>query len=102
MTAADDKRKRDAYEQECRDFRMCFGNPAGERVLFYLANFCSAGISSVHVTSENSPVDINRTLVNEGRRQAFLEIQKRLSLTPDQLFAIATGRTYRAEGEQNE
>lgn len=85
------RKKREGYEQECRDFRMCFANPAGNRVLFYLANFCSAALTCVYIPHEGGPIDRDRTLINEGRREVFLEIQKRLSLTPEQLVSIATG-----------
>jgi hypothetical protein len=95
----DERKKRDderkaAYEQTCRDFRLCFNTPAGARVLTYMANYCSAGQTCVYVPREGAPIDLYRTMVVEGRREAFLEIQKYLSLVPEQIFAIATGRTY--------
>ena len=100
MSREDELRKA-AYEQTCRDFRMCFNSQAGQKVLTYLANYCSAGQSCVYFASEGAPVDLYRTFVLEGRREAFLEIQKHLSLSPEQLFAIATGRTYQPEMEES-
>lgn len=84
----------DATEQTVRDFRMCFGTPAGQNVLVFLADFCRAVETCVAIPTKNAPVDLNRTLILEGRREVFIEIQKRLNLTPEQMFMLATGRPY--------
>jgi hypothetical protein len=83
--------ERAANEAVKRDYQIVFMSPAGERVLADLARFCRAAETCV------VPGDRDRTWVLEGRREAFLRIQERLSLTLDELFALSMGRTIRRE-----
>lgn len=83
-----------AFEQAKRDFQLCFNTPPGQNVLIFLADFCRAAETCIAIERKGAPVDLNRTLVFEGRREVFLEIQKRLNLTPEHLFLLATGRHY--------
>lgn len=56
--------------------------PANMAVLQDLAQFCRANESCV------IPGDRDRSLVLEGRREAWLRIQQNLNLTPEQLFTL--------------
>jgi hypothetical protein len=82
----------ESIEAHCRNFRMAFGSPSGQAVLTYMADFCRAGETCVAIEKRGAPIDIHRTLVLEGRREVFLEIQRFLSLSPEQIFMVATGR----------
>jgi hypothetical protein len=90
-----DEPKLRALEQGKRDFQLCFNTPAGQSVLMYFADFCRAAESCVAIGAKGAPIDLHRTLVLEGRREVFLEIQKFLNLQPEHLFLLATGRPYR-------
>lgn len=70
-------------------YRSCFTAPGSDLALRDLAEFCRA--------SETTFVDTDRdkTLIHEGRRQAFLRIQNFLSLTPAELTALLVGRKMR-------
>lgn len=89
-----DRQTIEAFDQTCRDFRLCFNTPAGQNVMIFLADFCRAAETCVAIPGKGQPIDLNRTLLLEGRREVFLEIQKRLNLTPEHLFLLATGRPY--------
>lgn len=86
------EQERDAAEIEARrirtrDYRLTFGTVWGQAVLTDLADFCRAQETCV------VPGDRDRTLVLEGRRETWLRIAQHMHLTPEQQFAIATGRT---------
>lgn len=70
-------------------YRSCFTAPGSDLALRDLAEFCRASVSCV------VPGDRDQTLINEGRREAFLRIQNFLNLTPEQLVAIRVGQTPR-------
>lgn len=65
-------------------YRLTFSktNPASQAVLADLAVFCRANESCV------VPGDRDRSLVLEGRREAWLRIQQHLNLNPEDLFAL--------------
>lgn len=70
-----------------RAYMLCFRTPAGMEVLADLAKFCRA----------NEPcwsADPREHALQEGRREVWLRIEKHVRLTPDQLYAIYTGRTF--------
>lgn len=58
-------------------------SPAAQYVLADLATFCHANDTTMR---GNDPYDLAR---NEGRRQAFLRIQRALNLTPEEMFDIS-------------
>lgn len=66
----------------------------------YLNRLCNASKSSI-VLDNNQAVDINHTLVNEGKRQVFLEILAFLNLTPEQIFMLRFGVPYPTGEMQN-
>ena len=100
--SADDARAVRGLEEVKRSFNVCFGGPAGQAVLIYLADFCRAAESCVAIGSKGGPIDMNRTMILEGRREVFLEMQKFLNLTPEHLFLLATGRSYRTGDTDDE
>lgn len=74
-----------------RAYKLAFGNAAGEAVLQDLAAFCRAAETCV-VTHPGTPVDLNRTLINEGRREVWLRITEFLHLAPEQILALRMQR----------
>jgi hypothetical protein len=90
------------YEARRVDFRMTFSSPHGQRVLTYLDKICHGAQSCVSVDGRRGPVDVHRTLINEGKREVFLEIQMHLSLTAEQVFALATGYAFNQQGENTD
>lgn len=88
-----------ANEQLVRDYQLTFGSPAGQRVLIDLALFCRAAETCV-VAEKGQPVDINRTMILEGRREVFLRAQNYMKLTPDDLMTLRRGRVLKL-GEQD-
>lgn len=69
-----------------KSYQLTFNTPAGQQVLIDLAVFCRANETCV------IPGDRDRSLVLEGRREAFLRIQQHLCLTGEQLFELYSGR----------
>lgn len=70
-------------------YRSCFTAPGSELALRDLAEFCRASETTFVET------DRDKTLIHEGRRQAFLRIQNFLNLTAAELVAIRVGRKTR-------
>ena len=62
-------------------YQLCFGSPAGQRVLLDLAQFCRA-----HETCLHPNPTVQAAL--EGRREVWLRIQQHLSLSPTELLAL--------------
>lgn len=83
-----------AIEHNKRAFQLCFQTPAGQDVLIYLSDFCRASEPCVAVPPDGGQIDLNRTLILEGRREVWLQIQKFLNLTPEQMFLLFTRRPY--------
>jgi len=77
-----------------RSFQLTFNlnQPADVAVLRDLAVFCRANESCV------VPNDRDRTLLLEGRREVWLRIQQHLNLTPEQLFALYSGKSPQQRG----
>lgn len=81
---------RHAFEflrQRSRAYNLAFKTPAGMEVLADLAKFCRADTSTFDADPRNHAL-------MEGRREVFLRIQSHLHLTPQQLYALYTGRTF--------
>jgi hypothetical protein len=68
-----------------RAYRLVFNQPAAQRVLADLAEFCHANRPTMVRDSERM------TAFNEGKRAVWLRIQQRVRLTDDDLFAIMGG-----------
>ncbi len=105
MSLENEERKESGLDKVAvyqRDFRLTFGTPWGQNVLMHLAGFCCAVESTVN---GSGPVDANHVLIREGRRQAFMFIQKALSLTPDEMVGLFAGRQTRRRletGDEND
>jgi hypothetical protein len=76
-------------------YQLAFTDPAGQAVLHDLAKFCRANVSCFDP-------DPRLHAALEGRREVWLRIQDHLNLTSDQLYAIATGRTFTPSTEIRE
>ena len=74
---------RDRKTSYCLTFQP--EQPANMAVLEDLARFCRANESCV------VPGDHDKSLVLEGRREAFLRIQQHIRLSPEQLFRLYGG-----------
>lgn len=85
MSEADEAAKH-FIEERKRDYALCFGTPAGQRVLVDLTKFCRGAESFV------VPGDRDRTYVLAGRLETWLRIEQHLNLTPDELFQLYAGR----------
>ena len=96
----------DHIKRRATDFKLAFGGsftkeqPAVQHVLVYLANFCRAGETCVATDPKTGKVDVEKTLILEGRREVFLLISNYLNLTPSQLYAIYTGHQFKV-GDDN-
>ena len=88
-------------EERQRAYRLCFGAPPSQGVLADLSHFCCAADTCV-AAPRDGPVDVQRTLILEGRREVWLRIQQQLNLTPEQLFALATGRHVQLEQQDDD
>jgi hypothetical protein len=83
--------------QRRRAYKMAFGSPAGKEVLKDLATFCRARETCV-VAERGHPVDRERTLVLEGRREVFLRISQHMNLTEPELYALFGGPREAVDG----
>lgn len=73
-----------------RAYCLAFGSPAGKEVLADLVKFCRARETCV-VAERGQPVDRDRTLILEGRREVWLRIQNHLKLTEHELYQLFGG-----------
>ena len=74
-----------------RSYQHSFGSPAGRQVLADLAKFCRATQTCIVTPGgldPKVPIDVERTLVLEGRREVWLHIQQYLNLTAEELHHI--------------
>jgi hypothetical protein len=83
------------YEEDVKHlvvaFRSCFTAPGSNLALGHLAVFCKADMTCA------VPGDRDRTLINEGRREVFLLIQKFLNLTAAEITTLRFGRMRRQD-----
>jgi hypothetical protein len=73
-------------EELTRAYALTFGSPAGQIVLADLDLYCF-GLESVAV-----PGNSDRTLLNEGRREVLLRIQKFANVNLKELLELRMGR----------
>jgi hypothetical protein len=73
-------------EQAAKAYRQTFGSPVGQIVLRDLQAFCRA------TEGPYAPGDVNETMVRCGALEVWLHIIRYVELTPQQLFALYTGR----------
>jgi hypothetical protein len=79
-----------------RNYRLCFGSPAGRAVLEDLAVFCHF---RVPLQATGGVLDPNNLLVAEGARHVFLRIVNFMNLTQDQILALHGRRQFVMEEE---
>lgn len=73
-------------------YQQAFLSPAGQQVLRDLAIFCRANESAA------IPGSNDKTFMLVGRREVWLRIQQHLNLNSDELAALYTGKSLKAEG----
>jgi hypothetical protein len=71
--------------QECANFRQTFQSPTGAAVYGWLKDFCRQDKSCFN----ENPYAM---AAMEGRRDVLIEINKRLNLTPEELFYALGGK----------
>lgn len=75
-------------EKLIRDYKLCFGSPAGESVMLDLMKFCRFRRPLI---STGEPMD--RIPIHEGRREVFLRIMNFMALSPEQIMALYGGHS---------
>lgn len=70
--------------QQCGAFRQTFQCPVGREVYEWLSDFCRMNETCFH----ENPYTMAAL---EGRRDVILAINKRLNMTPDELFRASGG-----------
>jgi hypothetical protein len=70
-----------------QSYQLSLRSVAGQAVLHDLAQFCRASESTFDP-------DPRVHALKEGRREVWLRIQEHLDLTPEELFAVKTRRTF--------
>lgn len=80
--------------QECANFRQTFQCATGAAVYVWLKDFCRYDKSCFH----ENPYAM---AAMEGRRDVLIEINKRLNLSPEELF-FALGGVAPAKQEQDD
>jgi hypothetical protein len=97
----EEQRRLQAQQENMRAYKFAFGNPAGQAVLKDLAGFCHAADTTASAR-RTLPIDKDRMLILEGRRQVFLMIQRKIALTAEQVFELATGRSVEVSMEEQD
>ena len=94
------KRRRAAYKM-ARDAQFELAQPATQNMLIDLADFCRASESCVALDA-NGKVDVERSLILEGRREVWLRMQNHFNLTTKQLYRLSTGEQFQVGEDDNE
>lgn len=76
-----------------RSYQLTFNSIHGQEVLKDLITFCRANETCV------VPGDRDRSLVLEGRREAWLRIQEHLNLSISDLATLYTGGNLKVEND---
>lgn len=83
------------------NYQQAWGTqPAAQEVLMDLAKFCRANESCI-VKDREGRVDVQQTLILEGRREVWQRIQNHINLQPSQLYSIYTGHQFNPEALQD-
>jgi hypothetical protein len=80
---------KDTIDARAVDYRTTFGSPSGQRVLEDLARIC---FITTRDESAYARGDANETMFRLGCQEVFRTICLHLHLSPEQLFALYTGR----------
>lgn len=79
------------------DYQLCFGSPAGQRVLDDLAQFCRITTMETAYAGET-----NETMMRLGTQEVFRHIVLHLGLTTEQLVGLYVPGGKRKTGESND
>lgn len=83
----------DAIKGQKQDYQLACNQPAMQRMLIDLAWYCKANDTCV-VEDKNGKVDVEATLIMEGRRQVWTRMMNHCNLSTQQLYALATGKQF--------
>ena len=79
-----ENKKLEAAKQLASDYKFVFGSKEGQRVLENI-------IAECHVLEPNNSVETNIVMIQEGRRDAALNILKHLTWDERQLISTVGG-----------
>jgi hypothetical protein len=82
-----------------RNYRLCFGSPAGREVLQDLMEFCRFGLPLI--PRDAVRVDPNEVLLHEGGRRVFLRIITALAFNIEQIEAVISRQRFKLEEDQD-
>ena len=83
----------DFFKRRGVTYKLAANQPAFQDMLIDLGVFCRSNETCV-VLDDNGKVDVERTLILEGRREVWLRIQNHTKLNAQQLFSLYTGRQF--------
>ena len=89
----DEGRWFDFFKRRKINYQLAANQPAMQELLIDLAVFCRANETCV-VKDMHGKVDMDRTMMLEGRREVWLRIQEHLNLNIQQLYSLYTGRQF--------
>jgi|SRR5665213_510356 len=75
------------------DYKLACSQPAMQRMLIDLADFCRAGETCAALDG-NGKIDVERTLILEGRREVWLRMMNHCNLSTTKLYALMTGHEF--------
>ena len=83
----------DAIKGQKQDYQLAANQPAFQRMLIDLMWYCKWNETCV-VLDKNKKVDVEATLIMEGRREVIIRILNHCNLSTKQLYALATGQEF--------
>src|ERR1035438_8075954 len=86
-------RRRRATYLQAKSAKFALSAPVTQDMLIDLADFCRASESCVALDA-NGKVDVERSLILEGRREVWLRLQNHFQLTTKQLYRLSTGQQF--------
>ena len=81
------------------NYQLACNQPAMQEMLIDLAKFCCAGETCV-IKDKTGKVDVEQTLICEGRREVWCRIQNHLNLNTQQLYFLFTGKQFNIGEDQ--
>lgn len=94
------KAAKERYERQLKgDMKRLLATSSGKRFMKRLYSICRAGALSA-VLDKNGSIDMNGTLINEGRKAVWLDVQRMMD-DEDMMNTLAT-RGYRSTPSEDE